>query len=621
MSTKKKHFEAAVVAIAKDESAYIHEWVHHYLYFGFKEIYIAVNRTTDSSLKILEKLSKKNEQVHFREVDWLDQCVSEEKNKSIQSLSYAYLSSLISKKHPSISHILYVDMDEFWFTQNFEHDVSEYLASMPPFDLACFPWLCQNGDNSQFEMPFKNLGVETGNPHIKSMLSVAKLNEVKAFRCHTPVFDGEENKLVDPEGSPVETGRHDQMFKKATPLDSSAAILHRMLRSELEYTALLMRERPGIKAPIKNNRRGFKKSGASTLNIPKELLSRYWADLDEFVKETKIKTLLDASRSNIRSKAEKILDPDDDVLIKNLAIYAKVLEGTRFLDTFKERLLKIRGKLSQTELLDHSKSMKKINNHEAARILAEVATAREIKADSKTLPLKGNSNISNFKYNGEQNDVSIGENIELTGYIIGKNNVIIIENADQKSRINLNIRGSGNLVYIKRPAKIHSMKVNVGTNVDNHESKLIIEPGLSSEPNFTILMPNSGSVIKIDKKCMFSHDVKMRCGESPHLIFDNNDEYLDVSEGIFIGERCWVGEGVFFTKNVTLPNETIVGAKSVVTRRFDTARSVIAGNPAQVVRKNVAWVRNSKMLKKDSKQATSYNSIWSKYTGNSKPKI
>jgi acetyltransferase-like isoleucine patch superfamily enzyme len=229
--------------------------------------------------------------------------------------------------------------------------------------------------------------------------------------------------------------------------------------------------------------------------------------------------------------------------------------------------------------------------------------------------------MTELKYDSSKNDVSIGKNVSLTGSIKGENNVIIIESSGQPSRVNLNVRGSGNLVHIKRPGRIHSMQISIGTHVPSHEARLTIEPGFSSEPNLTVLMPNSGSILRIDRSCMFSRDIQIRCGESPHLIFDSDGKYLDVSEGVLIGKHCWVGEQVYVTKNVSLPDNSIVGARSVVTKRFSKTQCAIAGNPAKVVRENVVWVRNHTMLESESTAAKNYNLHRGIHNGESKPRL
>lgn len=59
--------------------------------------------------------------------------------------------------------------------------------------------------------------------------------------------------------------------------------------------------------------------------------------------------------------------------------------------------------------------------------------------------------------------------------------------------------------------------------------------------------------------------------------------------GLAIGEHVWLGSNVQVLPGVTLANHCVVGAGSVVTKSFTEERSLIAGNPARVVRKGVSW--------------------------------
>ena len=56
-----------------------------------------------------------------------------------------------------------------------------------------------------------------------------------------------------------------------------------------------------------------------------------------------------------------------------------------------------------------------------------------------------------------------------------------------------------------------------------------------------------------------------------------------VSKPTRIGERCWLGTHVTVLKGVTIGDDTVVGAGSVVTKSLP-ARVVAVGNPARVLR-------------------------------------
>lgn len=56
-----------------------------------------------------------------------------------------------------------------------------------------------------------------------------------------------------------------------------------------------------------------------------------------------------------------------------------------------------------------------------------------------------------------------------------------------------------------------------------------------------------------------------------------------VSKPVSIGNNCWIGDGACVLYGVTLGDNVIVGANSVVTHSFPS-NSVIAGCPAKIIR-------------------------------------
>ena len=215
---------------------------------------------------------------------------------------------------------------------------------------------------------------------------------------------------------------------------------------------------------------------------------------------------------------------------------------------------------------------------------------------------------NNISINDPNNSLSIHDSIDgLTLSVKGKNNVIEIGECLRPSVIRITINGDYNRIKISSILNVKELIINVGTHVPANRTSLEIGRNISMERFNYILLHNSGNRCVIGDDCMFSNEVTIRGGESPHLLFDRNTgEYIDISDGIFIGNHVWIGEKVFIMKNVTIPNECIVGAGSVVTKRFDKEYCVIAGNPARVVRENVQWVKNYGHLEKNSKFYQSY---------------
>lgn len=219
-----------------------------------------------------------------------------------------------------------------------------------------------------------------------------------------------------------------------------------------------------------------------------------------------------------------------------------------------------------------------------------------------------------FEKTGEGNEVVVGENVTLSGYIRGDNNRIHIASSIRRSVISLCVSGSNNEVSIGRMIEVNALQIAIGSHVLAHRAALSIGDSFSIGPNSQFLLYTSGNRLVIGRDCMFSKNVTVRCGESPHLIFDKNTgEFLDVSDGVVIGDHVWVGENTYLTKSAQIADECIVGACAVVTKKFTTPHVAVAGNPAKVVRENVQWLRNWGDLKHHPKLKESHDAFHAKF--------
>lgn len=220
----------------------------------------------------------------------------------------------------------------------------------------------------------------------------------------------------------------------------------------------------------------------------------------------------------------------------------------------------------------------------------------------------------NFLYDSSTNQCNIGAKVLLTGWIRGENNVVIVEDPLHECTLDIRISGNGNRITLRKPFSVKGLSIRVGNHVPTHASELLINDEFSIESGGNFLLYNSGNKLHIGSKCMFSNTITVRCGDSPHLIFDQiTGEYLDISEGVFIGDHVWVGERVYITKRANIPSECLIAACSVVTKKFTKTNTVMAGNPAKIVRENVQWIRNHSHLKDGSPYKISYQKCLDKY--------
>ena len=250
-----------------------------------------------------------------------------------------------------------------------------------------------------------------------------------------------------------------------------------------------------------------------------------------------------------------------------------------------------------------------------AKAEQEKQIAEQAKAVSE---LQGQNTQLNQKLtmedNGLNNRIAFGEKIRLVGRITGDNNRITIGNAKHDSTVDIHVYGSNNNITIGESFQMKNLVIRCGNHVLAHNTNLTIGDNFSIEIGSKILIYNSGNQLTIGDNCMFSNNITIRAGESPHLIFDlDTGEYLDISEGIYIGNHVWIGENVYITKKVTVPNECIVAACSVVTKRFNEEHCVLAGNPAKIVKRNVVWARNGGLLQRGSLSDLNYRKYLIKY--------
>ena len=95
--------------------------------------------------------------------------------------------------------------------------------------------------------------------------------------------------------------------------------------------------------------------------------------------------------------------------------------------------------------------------------------------------------------------------------------------------------------------------------------------------------------VVIGKDCMISNNVKI-WGDGHSVLDATTGEVINLpNETLAVGDHVWLGERVTLLKNAKIPSNCIVGIASVVTKAFDEEKCLIAGNPAQIRKRNINW--------------------------------
>lgn len=100
----------------------------------------------------------------------------------------------------------------------------------------------------------------------------------------------------------------------------------------------------------------------------------------------------------------------------------------------------------------------------------------------------------------------------------------------------------------------------------------------------------SGAAIIMGRDCMLSHNVTLQPSDQ-HDIFDvKTGLLLNTKRSITVGKHVWLGKGAYVGAGVNIADGAIVAANASVASDVPE-NAIVAGNPAKVVRENVAWER------------------------------
>ena len=181
--------------------------------------------------------------------------------------------------------------------------------------------------------------------------------------------------------------------------------------------------------------------------------------------------------------------------------------------------------------------------------------------------------------------------------IKGRNNVVRIGKLGAISgRIDIRIYGDNNEVTLGTGLEVSQfLHIAIGADCTNFGAvsnvKIRIGNGTSFEST-KLQSYNSNSGITIGDRCMFSFGVQVYNTDAHAILDAQTRTVVNKVRILTIGNHVWVGANVTIMKNVTIPDDCVIGWGSVVSGKFTEPNCILAGNPSRIVKRGITWEAN-----------------------------
>jgi acetyltransferase-like isoleucine patch superfamily enzyme len=171
------------------------------------------------------------------------------------------------------------------------------------------------------------------------------------------------------------------------------------------------------------------------------------------------------------------------------------------------------------------------------------------------------------------------------------------------SNLQLDLKGSGNTLKIAKPSMANRVIIHMAGNasVCIGEGCILGSLFIYAAPGSSVvighrvgfnglirLLLHEAQSITVGDECLFGGEVDMTVSDMHSIVNAETGERINPPGSVTLGSRVWVGQKSTILKSVTIGSDAVIGAGSIVTRDIPS-NCLAVGNPARVVRQNIAW--------------------------------
>lgn len=128
--------------------------------------------------------------------------------------------------------------------------------------------------------------------------------------------------------------------------------------------------------------------------------------------------------------------------------------------------------------------------------------------------------------------------------------------------------------------------IGQGANISlNPNAKLLLGENFAISGTTKIICSN---YISFGNDVQLAWDTLVMDSDS-HKIFDERGKYSNIDKPIIFGDKIWVACHCIILKGTEIPDNCVVGAGSIISKKFDNPNRLIVGNPAKEVKIIKGW--------------------------------
>jgi acetyltransferase-like isoleucine patch superfamily enzyme len=210
-----------------------------------------------------------------------------------------------------------------------------------------------------------------------------------------------------------------------------------------------------------------------------------------------------------------------------------------------------------------------------------------VKANFKTV-------YFNFKYLPFRQAIKIPIMVSSKVHLAHTGGQIILDCPIQTGMIQI---GHGNVrIFDKKVSRsiweVSGTVIFKGRATIGHGSKICVMSGtLILGNNFTITAESAivtANNIEFGNDCLLSWEILVMDTDF-HKIKDKSEKILNPPTPIIIGNKVWIGCRCLILKGAVIPNNSVIGANSIVNKHLEKENAVYGGQTVRLLKEEITW--------------------------------